>query len=425
MIHTSIGFHTFTIFIRINGKEVKELFKDFFNYRDTTNEIKIYVPKGKKNWTPIIDNDFKTKGKKPKVWRIDYIDDNKKGITWFLRFNNNSRNYKEYIVEARINPKILAGIKDYITAANGSYLKIVEERFNEEVNKISKILGRFSWYKLKRIDFCINFDLKEMGYKCTPEEMIKLIKQADYSSRYTEWMKYDKKSHRTKSGKYSLYLKSGSLNINCYYKYKQMDEDDFDYEDREKALNIIRFEVQCKYRKVYTMSQIMKQNFEHGSLDLMHQILSDLTSKNIIDQYFNRIIGSGDYYTLKRAIEIIEDQGFSCEKEDRLIETLKEINEHRGIANTRRELISHNAVSIFNRSLKELNALGINPVTAPTRFGTKPIPNLLRRFYQLQEAGRISDNSYIDPYEPLEEPYELSTDQTDVADQLDNGDFTN
>jgi len=326
-----------------------------------------------------------------------------------LKFNNDSSTFKEYILEVRINPKILAGIKDYITAANGSYLTAVAKRFNEEASKISKILGKFSWYKLKRIDFCINFDLKEMGYTCTPEEMIKLIKQADYSSRYTEWMKYDKKAHRTKSGKYSFYLKSGSVNINCYYKLKQLEADDASYEDREKALNIIRFEVQCKYRKVYSMSQIMAQNIGIRAIDTMREILSDLTAQNMIAYYFDRIIGRGDYYTLKRAIEIIEDQGFSCEKEDRLIEVLTKIDDLRGIANTRRLLKTRNAVSCFDRSLKELNELGINPVTLPTRFGTKPIPNLLNRFYELKEAGLIADNS-IDPYEPLEEPFELSID---------------
>jgi len=55
----------------------------------------------------------------------------------------------------KINPKLLAGIIDYITAANEDYVKLAEERFNIEARKISPILGKFSGYKMKRIDLGI------------------------------------------------------------------------------------------------------------------------------------------------------------------------------------------------------------------------------------------------------------------------------
>jgi tRNA U54 and U55 pseudouridine synthase Pus10 len=105
-------------------------------------------------------------------WMIYYTDEFRRGITWTLRYNVHSGKYKEYLIEARINPKLLAGIKDYITASTSDYLQVVEERFNEEVAKISEILGKFHAYDIKRVDFCINFDLKELRVDCANAHII-------------------------------------------------------------------------------------------------------------------------------------------------------------------------------------------------------------------------------------------------------------
>ena len=43
--------------------------------------------------------------------------DGDRGINWCIRKSEWSNDYFDYIIEATINPKILAGIKDYLTAA--------------------------------------------------------------------------------------------------------------------------------------------------------------------------------------------------------------------------------------------------------------------------------------------------------------------
>lgn len=60
-----------------------------------------------------------------------------------------------YIIEAIINPKILAGIIDYLTAATYDDMNVAIVNFNHESNKISSLLGRFNDYKIKRVDYCI------------------------------------------------------------------------------------------------------------------------------------------------------------------------------------------------------------------------------------------------------------------------------
>jgi len=416
---SSIGFHTFTIFIRISWEEAMKLFEDFQVYRDTTKEVKMYIPSHELERIDIAKK-LKSKGisvpTKPREWRIDYISDDRKGINWILRFINN-KHVSGFYVETRINPKILAGIRDYLTASNSSYLKIVEKRFNEETGKISDILREFSFYKLSRVDFCINFDLKEMGIPCTPKQMIELIKKGDYPSYFDEHLINDIKAKKKKRPKYSFYLRSGATNINCYYKYMQLQHNDPNNPNLEDSLNVIRFEVQCKYRKLYNMRQIIDKERVSGDLiTATSKILSNITAQNMIEKYYNQIIRPGDYYPLKRAIEIIEDQDFKPDKEYVLTETLKEIN-RTGIAKFRSEL-NHAGRQQFYRTLDTLAELKINPVTIPKSYGVKHIPNLLDTFNRLRESGVLGNNSLVDPFDPLERPFEESIGYVD-SDNID------
>ena len=423
---TSIGHHTITIFLQIDGKEAKELYFDFCNYRDTTGKIKMYVPTGDKNWTYATGDHFRTIKKTPKVWRIDYIDD-RKGISWTLRFYNHSGKFKTYLVEAKINPKVFVGIKDYIRASDSRYLLEVERKFNEEASLISPLLGQFSLYTPKRIDFCINFDLRELGIFCTPEQMMWLIKRGDYPSHFDELQYYDKVSHRKTSHWYSHYLKSDTVNINCYYKYFQLKEQFPDCPNIEDALHIIRFEVQCKYRKTRAMLLSEKARMKeeeklfggNRSVDdpvrIIHRMLSDMTAEKIITQYFNQIIKSGSYHTRAEAIKIIENEVSSPRQQEDMIRILDEIN-RMGIAKFR-ERIHPSFKNLFYKVLRALAELNINPIFVPKSFKPKHVPNLLSAFKQLRDSGGLV-NSFDDPYEPLEEPYELSISQTDVANLL-------
>ena len=108
---------------------------------------------------------------------------------------------------------------------------------------------------------------------------------------------------------------------------------------------------------------------------MMEQLLSDFASQNVITKYFSQIIRPGDYYTLKDAKEIIEEQNFSPQKENNLLYILEMVN-RKGIALTRKEL-GIEAFARFYRVLKTLAELNINPVTIPKSFGVKKIPNLL------------------------------------------------
>lgn len=133
MLHTSLGFHTFTIFQTITNIEANNLLNQFKEYSQKTGNIKIFLSKNKINFV--------------KEYCICYI---KKeiGITWYIPFYNDVK-FKCCQIGAVINPKILIGTNDYITATTEKDLDRVLFEFQKNAMEISKQLAdmqRYCWY---------------------------------------------------------------------------------------------------------------------------------------------------------------------------------------------------------------------------------------------------------------------------------------
>ena len=305
-----------------------------------------------------------------------------------------------YSIEATINPKILSGITDYITAANQNDIDVAIQNYITEANKISDLLGRLDLYKLKRIDYCVNFYLPELGIGCSRTQIMELIKRGNVPKYYNERKYYSDKYHRKVSPDDSFYLKSNSVVINCYDKYSQMEKKYPDNPCFSDSHNVIRFEIQCKYTKVYNMAKKLTNTDNISNF----RLLNDDITKEVIDKYYKRIIRVGDYYTLADVIHQIKIRKFRKPKEDRLIDTLKRINRCRGISKAKSEL-QENKVDEFNQSLRELSYIGINPVTIPREWNVKYIPNLIHEYYNIvgESQGMMSEE--FRDYETMDSLY--------------------
>lgn len=377
-----MGYHTITIFKKLTFKEAILLYKHFQAY----GELEIYpssnyrIAPNSSEFIKLLNcglaQYYKTK------YRIKY-----KGINWTLRISKASPGFisqnddenKPCSILARINPKVFVGIRDYVATADESDLEMVEINFNNEAERISPILGKFRSYYLNRVDYCINFDLKELDIEYTPEQMMKLIKRSNIPNHYKEWMEYDREAHRRKSGKNSFYLISNSANINCYWKNPQLKNKFIDCPNSEDDSDIIRFEVQCKYLKLYHMTRLMADI--KGPGNHINEFLSDKTASIIINEYFNRVIGKGDYYTLRMARKIIEKYKFADKKEQRLISALEFISKC-GSVSKAKAAYEGQELEDFRRTLRDLADLNINPVTVPKDWGIKGecMRNLLRSY---------------------------------------------
>ena len=383
MLRSSLGFHTITLYLPLfDNNEAHQLITDFCTYREKTGNIEIYRINEKNQPVIYYHSDYL-----PLKTNIKFKDKDR-GIRWCIRESKGVFNFFDYMVEATINPKILSGVIDYLTAATYNDIDLAAANFNEISKKISPLLHSFSDYRITRIDYCVNISLDEFFLECDPMQIMNLIKRSDIPHHYEEWMKYDNISHRMKSRPESFYLKSNSVTINYYSKYLQLLNKSqenvkkgyppINQEILDASRNIYRFEVQCKYHKIYSMSQKAKEA-GNRSINKYKSLLDPILCVTIISNYYNKVIGKGDWYTLSTAIQIIKSKCFNSQKEQHLINALKDVSRCRSLVKAK-ESCPIEKIGTFTRALNQLETLNINPVTIPREWHIEYIPNLLRSY---------------------------------------------
>jgi len=336
--------------------------------------------------------------------------DKRVGINWYIRFSSEVAEYKQmstshmsknfmkeptpYSVRATINPKILNGTNDYLSAANADSLDKTEENYNAKVAEISPLLGKFEQYRLNRVDYCFNFDPVELNMGCDAVQLFTLIKRGYIPRHFILATEYCKISKRWKPYKNDFRLKSNSMTISCYWKHAQLIDRFSDCSDLLMSRNVLRFEVKCYYPKVYAMSKSIKealinnlstaelmQELQYGNIiNPTKNLMSDSFNEAIISKYFNKVIRKGDYFTIEGAEWMVKSHNFRQDKEERLLETLELIKEHRGIVKTL-SVLEGDKLKEVKRSLKDLDAIFVNPVTMPSKWRIKHIPNPMRAYY--------------------------------------------
>ncbi len=322
MLRSSLGFHTITLSLWLFLNEASQLIADFRKYSQETGAIQIYSDEYQNVVIKFCQRD--------------------QGIKWLIRpdvYLEKCRTTVD-IIDVTINPKILGGIHDYITAATIDDMNAAISAFDRLSQRISPLLRTFEDYSLKRIDYCINFALNELVPGCSPEQIMNLIKRSDIPPHYKEWMKYDGTAHRLKSRPSSFYLVCDSVNVNCYSKFMKFQEQSEENKARgyppipqkimDNARDIIRFEVQCKYPKVYTLSKAVQANGDR-KINKYESLLADEFCREIISYYFNATVGKGFWYSLHMAVALVKSNKFNAQKENRIIDALQVINQCRNL----------------------------------------------------------------------------------------------
>lgn len=307
------------------------------------------------------------------------------GIKLILR----SLEYEEGIsykaLEIIMNPMRLLDVNDYLQLATMEHSKSIYAAFKKAFIPIKKKfeskkrnrqfkfkLHLLDIYSFKRVDFAINFYTEHIKL------YMKLIKRANIPNGFQLFLKYRPSSKRYEPTEHSFYIfrtsKSNTksrphvtLNIQCYDKGEQLKENDLPCED-ERANYTIRFEVQCYYNKVYRImkkNQLSKQGFSH--------FLREDISQNELLKYFKKTIGFGDYYTLSKAKGIIEGKRMQPRQKEALIRTLELVSYKRGIWKAK---VAVEDSKEFDKCIKKLHELGINPVTIPMTEGLDYLPCL-------------------------------------------------
>ena len=139
MLQSSLGFHTMTLYMSLSMHNAQQLIMDFNTYRKNTGLIEMYRINERNKIVKYYPKEYLM----PLETNI-YFKDRDRGIKWCIRSPECPSNSSIYIIEVTINPKILAGIADYLTAANYYDMNITIINFNDNSKKISSLLGTFN-----------------------------------------------------------------------------------------------------------------------------------------------------------------------------------------------------------------------------------------------------------------------------------------
>lgn len=249
----------------------------------------------------------------------------------------------------QLNPTKLLN-KNIVELTKEEDLQEVEQKFNEVLEQIHFELNTFFYWTLNRIDYCINIKTPYV------KEYIKLFQRSSLPYRFN--IPYDKKAKVRKHQKGSFYIYNNSTTINFYD--KEVERLNNTGKWLENAKDILRLEIQCKKAK----TDYMKYKYKFDIKYLGYFTSEELSNKTIAT-YFDKIIGKGDYYKLDKARAIINSSKHTKATKDKLINVLELINKHKSIDRALKE--SNYTKGSFNRYIREIRSLNINPITIPRR----------------------------------------------------------
>lgn len=274
-------------------------------------------------------------------------------------------NYKNKQIEIFLNPRRLIDKNKRIEITYEEDLKAIQEEFDKIINKISDKLPKFLGWTIQRVDYCVNIKTEYV------RDYINLFQRADRPSKYFKEL-YDDKKHRRGQKEGSFYLSSNGVNINFYDKNNERLNNNILDKD---SINILRLEIQCKKSK----TDNIKSRRQFATKNLYYFFKEDL-SRETISYYYKRTVGSGDYYKLNNAIKMIKSSDNSIDMQNKMITILREVNKKRSVFIARQESIYNR--NNFNKYLKKIRELNINPVTIPERWQIDKLENLENSLYK-------------------------------------------
>lgn len=291
-----------------------------------------------------------------------------------------------YILKVEVNPaKLLYGYDAFETVlANPTILNQMSTAFAvamEEATGESNLFNLPNWL-VRRIDYAVDI------WTPHPDLYVKLLKKGDKPKSYR-----DKADGKTGS----CYWGCNSTTGNIYYKADQMINDGKPPELVEQALNLLRFEVQCKSPKV----GYLRKNKELDSRQLRYFFCTKI-AESVLLSYCRRVYKIGDYYSYHAAETRMKRLGVSkrrinaCENVLRVIAQTRSISEARNqltaegliIKNTNPPVQLRYSSEQFGRNCKILSGMNINPVTIPREWKIRYLPGVLSF---LEQAFRVDD----------------------------------
>ena len=250
-------------------------------------------------------------------------------------------------------------------------------------------LSNLSEWNCRRIDYTLNIRFRTKGLLNLFLEMTK--KTSRYIRKKLKRMnKIPLKEQSTAEG-------NQSVKVMFYHKQKQVQcvYNSIPAEEKQRLLDdsnlIVRFEVQCKSSKTFTL----KRKYGFDNRCILNYLNEDIAHEIFLTEYLNSV-GRGDFYSRYHAEKRIKKSRFYKSKKTKLLHFLMLISRARHISNAEEQFIAgtyirhnHNAVLVkgskntFRNYRKALESLGINPMLIPEE---RHITHLSNPIFQVERC---------------------------------------
>ena len=108
----------------------------------------------------------------------------------------------------------------------------------------------------------------------------------------------------------------------------------------------------------------------------LQYLVTPEVERYVLEYYVNRLTGKGLYVTYDRAMNIIDNSGYIKNKKERLKKVIEAVAKKHGIAKVLEQVENGKITDLgtlktVKRYLKEIEKLGINPVTISARMNVQ------------------------------------------------------
>lgn len=216
--------------------------------------------------------------------------------------------------------------------------------------------------KLRRIDYTLDF---QTDYKYIYMDLINKGRMPPHLEKeHSIYYGFDENNTLIIQ---SNHAESKGMNTNFYSKEKEMLDKciSIPAEDTKEIHDRLRLEVQLKGERLKYL--VKKEDCTVKERLLKYFVDVEVESKEL-RYYLNRIMGTGQYFTKPKAIEIINNTNCRIDKKQRLINIIDGIDLYDGI-NKFLSKVSDGTItncgklSTVKQLLRELHKMGVNPVT--------------------------------------------------------------
>lgn len=265
-----------------------------------------------------------------------------------LRYNK-EKNYRA--IEVRLRPKLLVDEGNYFDLIHLDEFDQARHAFNQIFTEFEYLPDMINW-NTKRIDVAVDLEINEDNIL----NYMLVFKKCNIPS----YMIQNKETTRFISSDHNLYLCSSNVTINIYSRYRvtrnKVNEGYLKNVNIEPTRNKLRVEIQYKICR--------------GKL---YRFLNRHFLCDIILRFFDATIGPGDYYHLKDALKIIENDVRSIKKWILLRRLLILIHESGSIVNAKTIFLEKSANRTkaskeFSYLIQNFRSMNINPVCIPDQL---------------------------------------------------------